>query len=54
VPFSAEERTLGLKLDPRFIALKRELLGLLRHDRTDGDRRQELLTRLVAPAAAHE
>jgi NitT/TauT family transport system ATP-binding protein len=51
VPFSAEERTAALKLDPRFTALKRELVGLLRHDRADSDRRQELLQRLVVPSA---
>jgi NitT/TauT family transport system ATP-binding protein len=48
VPFSSADRTPALKLEPAFIELKRELAGLLRHERSDDARRQELLHRLVA------
>lgn len=47
VPFTHEERTTELKFDPRFVSLKSELSHWLRHSRGDGERRQELLARLV-------
>ena len=47
VPFSAPERTAALKHDPRFLALKRELGGLLRNPGADDARRQHLLDRLA-------
>jgi len=50
VPFSHSERTAELKFDPRFVTLKSQLSRHLRHIRGDGERRQELLARLVAAA----
>jgi NitT/TauT family transport system ATP-binding protein len=50
VPFSHAERTAELKFDPRFVTLKSQLSRHLRHIRGDGERRQELLARLVAAA----
>jgi len=50
VPFSHSERTAELKFDPRFVTLKSQLSRHLKHTRGDGERRQELLARLVAAA----
>ena len=50
VPFSHSERTAELKFDPRFVTLKSQLSRHLKHIRGDGERRQELLARLVAAA----
>ncbi len=48
VPFTPEERTPALKFDPRFVAMKSDLSRWLRHSHGNIERRQELLTRLVA------
>jgi NitT/TauT family transport system ATP-binding protein len=46
VPFGPE-RDPELKLTPEFIRLKRELVGLLHHDREPGANREQLLQNLV-------